>query len=185
LRRRIGAGSRTGNFDLLKVATGAAPAASIDSTMLKGFISYAHEDRRLCNQFCKQLNLLKLSGIAAFWADHGIEPGDPWKDVILEQLEQAQVALFLISPDMFWSKFIRTDEWPLARRRMRAGKLVVIPVVLRATAAWDRAFDGELGARQAVPRGARPIAECKSRDAAFAEAASGRGSPDWKPWNRA
>src|SRR5260370_37614639 len=119
--------------------------------MLKGFISYAHADRRLCNQLCKQLNLLKLSGLAAFWADHGIEPGDPWKDLILEQLEQAQVALFLISPDMFWSEFIRNDEWPLARRRMNDGNLLVIPVILRATALWGRAFGGELGARQAVP----------------------------------
>src|SRR5215831_17445159 len=102
--------------------------------MLKGFISYAHADRHLCNQLCNQLNLLKLSGLAAFWADCGIEPGDPWKDVILEQLEQAQVALLLISADMFWSEFIRTHEWPLARRRVQGGSLQVILVIIQATA---------------------------------------------------
>jgi hypothetical protein len=139
--------------------------------MLKGFISYAHDDYSLCNRFCRQLKLLEGAGIAAFWADHGIEPGDPWKDVILEQLEQAQIALFLISPEMFWSRFIREVEWPLARRRMKAGDLLVIPVVLKDTALWDRQFDGELGARHAVPRWAKPIAESKSRDAACAEAA--------------
>jgi TIR domain len=138
--------------------------------MLKGFISYAHADGDLCDMFRKQIKMLELSRIAAFWADHGIEPGDPWKDVILHQLEQAQVALFLISPDMFWSDFIRKVEWPLARRRMIAGHLLVIPVVLRDTALWERAFNGELGRRQAVPRGAKPIAESRRRDAACAEA---------------
>jgi hypothetical protein len=139
--------------------------------MLKGFISYAHADGDLCDMFRKQINMLKLSRIAAFWADHGIEPGDPWKDVILDQLKQAQVALFLISPDMFWSDFIRKVEWPLARRRMKVGHLLVIPGILRDTALWERTFNGELGRLQAVPRGAKPIADSPSRDGACAEAA--------------
>ncbi len=52
--------------------------------MVKGFISYAHADAAdgLCDMFRKQLDMLKHSGIAAFWADHEIETGDPWKDVI-------------------------------------------------------------------------------------------------------
>jgi hypothetical protein len=138
--------------------------------MLKGFISYAHADGELCDLFRRQINMLKLSRITAFWADHGIEAGDPWKEVILTQLKQAQVALFLISPDMFWSDFIRKVEWPLARRRMKAGNLLVIPVILRDTALWERTFNGELGRLQAVPRGAKPIAESPSRDGACAEA---------------
>jgi hypothetical protein len=139
--------------------------------MLNGFISYAHADGDLCDLFRRQIHMLKLSRIATFWADHGIEAGDPWKDVILTQLKQAQVALFLISPDIFWSDFIRTVEWPLARRRMKAGHLLVIPVILRDTALWERAFNGELGRLQAVPRGAKPIADSPNRDGACAEAA--------------
>jgi hypothetical protein len=138
--------------------------------MRKGFISYAHADRDLCDMFFKQINMLKHGRIAEFWADHGIEPGDPWERVILDQLKQADICLFLISPDMFWSDFIRKKEWPLARQRMKAGNLLVIPVVLRATALWERAFNGELGRRQAVPQGAKPIAESPSVDAASAEA---------------
>jgi TIR domain len=121
--------------------------------------------------FLKQINMLKHGRIAAFWADHGIEAGDPWEAVILDQLKRAQVALFLISPDMFWSDFIRRKEWPLARRRMKAGDLLVIPVILRDTALWERAFNGELGRLQAVPRGAKPIADSPSQDGACAEAA--------------
>lgn len=139
--------------------------------MLKGFISYAHADGELCDLFRKQIKMLELGGIAAFWADHGIAPDDPWKHAILRELEQAHVALFLISPDMFWSKFIREEEWPLARRRMLAGELLVIPVILRDTALWQRAFDGELGRLQAVPKGAKPIAEHRSRDVACSQAA--------------
>jgi hypothetical protein len=115
--------------------------------------------------------MLELAKIASFWADHGIEPGDPWKDVILQKLDSADVALFLISPDMFWSPFVRNEEWPRARARMKAGNLLVIPVVLRATALWERVFDGELGRLQAVPKGARPIAERRRPDPAYSEAA--------------
>ncbi len=68
--------------------------------MLKGFISYAHADRDLCDMFFKQVNMLKHGRLAEFWADHGIEPGDPWEKVILDQLKQADICLFLISPDM-------------------------------------------------------------------------------------
>jgi hypothetical protein len=114
---------------------------------------------------------LEGAGVAAFWSDHGIDPGERWKDAILRQLEQAEVALFLITPEMFWSPFIKNVEWPLARRRMKAGDLLVIPVILRATALWERQFNGELGALEAVPRDATPIAESKSPDAAFAETA--------------
>jgi hypothetical protein len=153
--------------------------------MIKGFISYAHADRALCDRFRKQLNMLELSGIAAFWADHGIAPGDPWKDVILERLEQAEVALFLISPDMFWSKFIKEIEWPLARQRMTAGRLLVIPVILKDTALWERVFDGELGRRQAVPRDAKPIAECRPQNPAFAKAASMIADRIEEEWPRA
>jgi hypothetical protein len=143
--------------------------------MLRGFISYTHADADaddgVYDMLRKQLNMLEDNGIAAFWADHGIDAGDPWKDVILDQLKQAQVALFLISPDMFWSDFIKKVEWPLARRRMRAGHLLVIPVILRDTVLWERSFNGELGRLQAVPRGAKPIAESPSPNGAYAEAA--------------
>lgn len=115
--------------------------------------------------------MLELSGIATFWADHGIEPGDPWRDIIIDKLNSSEVALFLISPDMFWSKFIREEEWPLAKTRMDAGKLLIIPVVLRDTALWERAFNRELGRLQAVPKGAQPIAESVNPSAAFAESA--------------
>ena len=155
---------------MLHVQFQRAPWIRLAQTMLKGFISYAHADGDLCEMFIKQVNMLKHSRIAAFWADHGIEAGDPWEDVIMRQLKQADICLFLISPDMFWSDFIRKKEWPLARRRMNAGNLLVIPVILRDTALWERAFNGELGRRQAVPRGARPIAESPSLDAASAEA---------------
>lgn len=138
--------------------------------MLNGFVSYAHADQRQCGLFFKHLKLLEGPGIASFWTDHGIEAGDPWKDVIVERLEAAQVALFVISPDFFWSDFIKTVEWPLARRRMKADDLIVIPVILRPTTFWEKHFDGELGARQAVPLWGKAITESKSRDGACAQA---------------
>jgi hypothetical protein len=153
--------------------------------MLKGFISYAHENDNLCEMFRKQLNLLELSDVVSFWSDHGVEPGDPWKSVIIEKLNQARVALFLISPDLFWSPFVRDVEWPLARQRMRQDELLVIPVVLCETVLWERVFDGEVGQLQAVPRHAKPIELRRPRSAGCAEAARMIADMIERRWPRA
>jgi len=77
-------GSRIPN--LLQAQFKRARWIRLAQTMLKGFISYAHADSDLCEMFIKQVNMLKHSRIAAFWADHGIEAGDPWEEVILVRM---------------------------------------------------------------------------------------------------
>src|SRR5262249_9340556 len=53
-------------------------------------------------------------------------------DEIIGKLEHSDVVLFLVSPDLIWSDFVREVEWPIAQRRAAEGSLaVIIPVILR------------------------------------------------------
>lgn len=85
----------------------------------------------MCRELRKQLEPLAMEGVIEFWADHAVEPGDPWRDEILAALHAAEVALFLISPEVWWSEFIRNVELRIACERASKGELVIIPVILR------------------------------------------------------
>src|SRR5215472_1297868 len=77
-------GSRIPN--LLQAQFKRARWIRLAQTMLKGFISCTHADSDLCEMFIKQVNMLRHSRIAAFWADHGIESSDLWEEVILVRM---------------------------------------------------------------------------------------------------
>lgn len=126
--------------------------------MRKGFISYAHEDGAMCQHLLRQLKPLERAGIATFWADYAVEAGDPWKEKIEAALQAADVALFLVSPDMFWSDFIWNIELPQACERSRNDNLQLIPVILRPCL-WQVDRNVCLPSVQAVPRGGVPISQ--------------------------
>src|ERR1044072_3696327 len=99
--------------------------------MRKLFISDAHEDADMCHELRKQLNILERAGVIELWADREIKAGDSWRERILTALDEAHVALFLVSANMFWSDFICREELPRACRRAAAGELLIIPVILK------------------------------------------------------
>ena len=138
--------------------------------MLKGFISYAHEDQNGCNKLLRQLKPLERNGSISFWADQSIEPGGQWKERIMQALAEADIALFLASPDMCYSDFIFDVELPFALQRWKAGTLSVIPVILRPCL-WDTDQVISLGQLQAVPERSRAISTFASEDEGYYEAA--------------
>lgn len=143
----------------------------LDCLMIKAFISYAHEDEAMCRELHKQLIPFERIKQINFWHDRRIDAGDSWHDQILKALNAAQVALFLVSPDMFASDFIWNEELPRACRRLSTGELVVIPVILRPCT-WN--FKHErycLPKLQVVPKDAVPISKHENRDNAYHEAA--------------
>lgn len=136
----------------------------------KGFISYAHEDEPMCLELRKQLKALEVEGIASFWADRAIEPGNPWKDEIITQLQTADVALFLVSPAMIWSEFIWSTEWPIAQDRASKNQMIIIPVILRPCLYQALKKNGLAGI-QSVPKDGRPILDFNPIDFGYFDAA--------------
>lgn len=133
------------------------------------FISYSHKDDALLDVLRAHLAPLKQQGLIADWHDRRILPGDDWNREINEQLERCQIVLLLLSANFFASDYINGVEVAAALRRHTTGEARVIPVVLRAVD-WEHT---KLGALQALPTNAKPVASWRDRDQAFRDVARG------------
>ncbi|MEM8950958.1 MAG: toll/interleukin-1 receptor domain-containing protein [Pseudomonadota bacterium] len=101
------------------------------------FISYSHADETWKKRFQKQLDVLGMEGILDVWKDRRIAAGDDWRDEIEQAIEQADVAVLLISADFLTSGFIRDEEvGPFLERRRRDG-MRVIPILIHPCP-WHR-----------------------------------------------
>ncbi len=96
------------------------------------FISYSHKDRVWMNHLKKHLSVVQYEGtpVRAF-SDADLEAGDQWPARLKKELEEAAIAVLLISPDFLDSEFIQTKELPLIRRRYELNELVIFPVLIR------------------------------------------------------
>ena len=114
--------------------------------MSKIFISYSHKDEVWKNRLHTQLAVLELEGHLSVWDDRQIEVGKDWLPEIKSALNQADVAIMLISADFLTSEFIRTKEIPtLLERREREG-VWVIPLIVEScpwqAVGWLSAIQG-------------------------------------------
>lgn len=127
------------------------------------FFSYSHADEALRDQLEKQLTMLKRQGVIETWHDRRITAGEVVDHAISEQLEAADIILLLISPDFLASSYCYDREMLRALERHKAGKAVVIPVILRACE-WHGAPFGKL---LATPTDGRPVKQWPDLDEAM------------------
>jgi hypothetical protein len=117
------------------------------------FISYAHEDRALGEEFKERLDQLHSVANVAVWLDDDIALGKDWYDEILRELEAADVIVLLVSRAFLASDFIREEELPRAIERRRAGKARLIPILLHECPWRDTALKDIQG----LPDGMNPF----------------------------
>jgi len=89
----------------------------------KIFISYAHDDKSIAQDFLDRLQR-HLQAAKHYhydlWRDHLILPGENWREEIEKALDACDFGLLLTSPAFFASDFIREHE--LSRFVPDAGK---------------------------------------------------------------
>lgn len=98
-------------------------------TPVRIFVSYAHEDRAWRDAlFSSGLNAPE--GYVCPWTDAMLEPGMSWNEAILAELEQATIAILLVSRHFLSSDYISRIELPsvLRRRASQGLKLLWIPI---------------------------------------------------------
>ena len=94
------------------------------------FISYAHKDEAYKDEMMPHFQALENAGRVTVWDDRKIGGGELWYEEIEQALEQAALAVCLVSPNFLASKFCTGEEIPyLLERRDKAG-LIIIPVLL-------------------------------------------------------
>ena len=127
------------------------------------FISYAHEDTGHREVLEKSLAPLVEEGRVEVWSDGRILAGGAWDDKIREEVERADVVLFLVSRDLLASSYVRSVELERALERGQAGEAAVVPVIVRPSD-WEGTALGQL---QAIPTRGRPVTRWEDRDEAW------------------
>jgi hypothetical protein len=113
--------------------------------MLKGFISYAHDDYPAFNELKTHLRAVERAFKVEFWADKRINAGNYWSAKIADAIDAAQIHILIFSPAFIRSDYIFDHELPAINNKCGQGDLV-LPVVIERCA-WS-AFIGVL---QAAP----------------------------------
>jgi len=127
---------------------------------LRVFISYAHEDEELREEFVKHLSQLQRDGLVQDWHDREITAGSEWAGQIDEHLNSADIIVLLVSPDFLASKYCYDIEMKRALERHAAGEARVVPVILRPSD-WGTSPFAKLNA---LPRDAKPVVDWPTHD---------------------
>lgn len=154
-------------FALIKFLSPIAP--SLMNEPVKIFISYTQADESYKNELTIQLKLLKMQKLVEAWSDQEILPGQEWDAEIKEQLDEAEVILFLVSTDFLVSDYVNDVEIKKALERYDKGEVIIIPIVVRPTQ-----FSGfEISKFQALPAKAKPISQWDDKDNAWLDVSNG------------
>ena len=129
----------------------------------KLFISYSHKDDSPREELEERLAMLKRNNIVSVWHDRKILAGEEWKDKIDENLESADIILFLISPSFLASNYCFDVEVKKAMEKQAAGTAKIISIIVRPCD-WHEC---EFSKFQAVPKDALPITKWSDADSAW------------------
>ena len=128
------------------------------------FYSYAHEDQGHREAMEKSLAPLRRSGNLQEWSDKNILAGEGISKKTKEKMDQANIIVFLFSPDFIDSPEC-TKEWEYAKRLSRTGKnLFRIPVIVR-TCGWPEILGKD--DIMAVPKDGQPVTGFADSDVAW------------------
>src|SRR5262245_50560800 len=87
------------------------------------FVSYAHEDRKWADELVTFLAPWIRDKRVDLWDDSRIPPGNDWQVEIENAMEEASVAVLLVTKDFLASDFIMLHEVPLLLSRARNKQL--------------------------------------------------------------
>ncbi|MFL6203401.1 MAG: TIR domain-containing protein, partial [Thermoanaerobaculia bacterium] len=124
------------------------------------FISYSHKDEAWKDRLASHLGVLAKQELLDLWDDRRIGAGEEWFEEIEAAIEDADVAVLLVSADFLNSKFILEEEVPRFLQRRVDDGLKVFPLVVRHCL-WKRV--AWLSRLQLRPKDGKPLDEFGDR----------------------
>ena len=100
---------------------------------LKIFVCYSHADAEWLGRLKIHLRPLVRRGEIDYWDDTRITGGQKWRDEIRMALEEANVAILLISSDFYASDFIEKEELPPLLEAEKKRGLLILGVQIGAS----------------------------------------------------
>ncbi|WP_423736694.1 COR domain-containing protein [Chitinophaga caseinilytica] len=135
--------------------------------MKKIFISYSKTDAHYLQQLENHLSALKRNGSISTWNCRQLVPGDKWDGKIKNELEEADIIIFLVSADFMATDYIWDIEIKRAIERENENPDVkVVPIIIRSCA-WE---DTPLSVYNTAPKKAMVLDLAKNIDEAFTDA---------------
>jgi hypothetical protein len=135
----------------------------------KVFISYSHKDELHREDLDEHLAMLQRSNVISVWHDRKLTAGDDWKQNIDENLEAADIILFLVSPSFLASPYCYDVEVKKAMEKHDEGSAKIISIILRPCD-WMAC---DFSRFQAVPKDALAITLWPNKDSAWLDAING------------
>jgi hypothetical protein len=107
--------------------------------------------------------------LAGHWHDRMIDPGDKWHPAIQLKIANAEVFLILLISAALATDYIAKHDIPKALAQQKAGKTVVVPIMLEAC----QFRLTKLSAHAALPEKGHPINKWNPRADGWNSAATG------------
>jgi hypothetical protein len=125
------------------------------------FISYSHEDKKWLERLQKMLKPLLKNNPISVWDDTQIRAGAKWKDEIEKALNNARVAVLLVSDNFLASDFIGDKEVPHLLEAAQQKGLAILWVLI-SDCLWR---ETEIANYQAVQRPPVPLDSLEESEA--------------------
>ena len=137
---------------------------------VKLFYSYSHKDEPHRENMEKSLAILEQDSLLYEWFDGKILPGENIYPKIMEEMDAADIFVFLISPDFIASPACK-QEWEYAKHLCADGKpRFRIPIIVRACTWRDMLRGDDV---KALPTDGEPVASYEKQDVAWLEVYQG------------
>lgn len=137
---------------------------SKDIKMKKVFISYSKSDSASLQKLENHLSVLRRTGAISTWNCRKLLPGDKWDGKIKNELEEADLIIFLVSDDFLATDYIWDIEIARAIERENADPNIrVVPIIVRSCD-WQ---DSPLGIYNTAPKKAQVISTSNDIDEAW------------------
>lgn len=117
------------------------------------FISYAHQNEALKDEFRTMISPLERNGDWKVWDDRWLLPGDDWNREIMRQLSEANVIVLMLTAQFFNSDFIYDIELSRAIQRHESGDALLIGIIVDHCL-WE---ETPLRKIQMLPKDGKPV----------------------------
>lgn len=124
------------------------------------FISYSHRDVVWLNRVRTFLKPFERKGTIDIWSDTRIEAGELWRAEIAQALENADIAILLVSSDFLASDFIHNEELPRILAKAEEGSTKVYSLIVRPS----RYLRSSLAQFQSFNPPSEPLSKLKVND---------------------
>lgn len=134
--------------------------------MKKLFVSYSHKDEAFREDLEEHLTMMSREGVISIWHDRKILAGQEWKGQIDDNLEQADIVIFMVSPSFLASDYCFDVEVARALEKKEHGSAEIISIIIRPCD-WAAA---KFSKYQAVPTDAKAVSTWDNKDEAWLDA---------------